>query len=554
VILRIVQKDWRLLWPMVALVSAIQVGLEWAVFSSGLFGEDPAAAALLRPLTLAWFVATAGLTAAVVHQDAIPGVDQDWLIRPLRRTQLLLAKLGFVAVSIGLPMFASNLADALASGFPWLPSIKAVLFKELFVFACFIVPVLALASLTRQMSELIMLGVALVVAFAVSLGVSGFAFGTGWCPTCSSGTAWMQHMLQHLGVLLGAGIILWLQYYRRSTDLSRALAVVGAVGLVFAQLPWNIAFAIEHRIAGLDTAEAGVNLQLAPDTDLPSAAAAGVAAGPAGVRPMGAASPGARDSTRALLNGRVDPAMQYLQRRARSRDASVAIELPLRTSGISADELLLADRSEIRLFDSDRRLMFRTDTAGALAILLTPVRGRSGAAPQVSYQSLDIPGKIYRQAASGAQLQLDYSLTLMKPAATYKLDALAGELQAPQIGRCATMADRDAVYLRCKSIAQPPFCYSATLYGPDGRSNPEVLKCTPDYRRSVPQFLYVLGIYGVDLPLHDRSGTPFGIDVSELGRSYVLFKIYEERDHFTRRLDVSQVSLDRWRAPAAELR
>ena len=31
--------------------------------------------------------------AAHGHQDPVPGVDQDWLIRPLPRTQLLLAKL-----------------------------------------------------------------------------------------------------------------------------------------------------------------------------------------------------------------------------------------------------------------------------------------------------------------------------------------------------------------------------------------------------------------------------------------------------------------------------
>jgi hypothetical protein len=534
---------------MVALTAAIQIGLEWAVYSTGLLGEDPAAAALLRPLAVAWFVAIAGLTAAVVHQDAIPGMDQDWLIRPLRRTHLLLAKLIFIAVSVGVPMFASNLVDALACGFPLLPSLKAVLFKELFVFGCFVVPVLALASITRQMSELIVLGAALMVAFAVSLGISGFVFGAGWCPTCNSGAAWMQHLLQHGGVLAGAGIILWLQYYRRRSDLSRALAVVGAVCLVFAQLPWNAAFAIEHRIASLDVERSAVNFAFNLGAEPPSIADA---AGSAGA--TSATAPGARASTRALLNGRVDPAMQYLRRRARANDASVEIELPLRASGTSADELLLADRTEIRLFDESRRLVFRTDTAGALGLLLTPLRGRPAAASDVTYQTFDIPGTVYRRAVAGAQLQADYSLTLMKRVATYKLDALAGELQASQVGHCATTADRDAVYLRCKTLTPAPFCYSATLYGPDGRSNPEVLRCIPDYRRSVPPFLYVLGVYGIDLPLHDRGGTSFGIEVPELGKSHVLFKIYGERDHFQRRLDLQRVPPADWQARSADFR
>ena len=97
-------KDWKLLWPMTVLVTAIQVGHEWAVYRSGLFGESPGAEVLLRPLTLAWFAGIAALAAAAVHQDAVPGVDQDWLIRPLRRTELLLAKLLFAALTIGLPM------------------------------------------------------------------------------------------------------------------------------------------------------------------------------------------------------------------------------------------------------------------------------------------------------------------------------------------------------------------------------------------------------------------------------------------------------------------
>ena len=85
---------------------------------SGLFRDLPAAEALQRPLNMAWFIGIAALAAAVVHQDPIPGVDQDWLIRPLHRTQLLLAKLAFLAITISVPMAALNLADALAIGMP----------------------------------------------------------------------------------------------------------------------------------------------------------------------------------------------------------------------------------------------------------------------------------------------------------------------------------------------------------------------------------------------------------------------------------------------------
>jgi hypothetical protein len=232
----IVKKDWKLLWPMVALSIAIQFGLEWAIFSAGLFGEDPAAAVLLRPLMLAWFVAIAAPAIAVVHQDSIPGVDQDWLIRPLRRTHLLLAKLAFAALTIIAPMFLANMLDALATGFPLLLSLKALLLKELFVFTCFVVPLMALAATARNTAELVVLGAALMVVFAVALSLSALLFGSDWCPTCNSGMSWLQHVVQHVGILIGAGVILYLQYYRRRSDVARAVAILGAIALVFAQL------------------------------------------------------------------------------------------------------------------------------------------------------------------------------------------------------------------------------------------------------------------------------------------------------------------------------
>ena len=195
----ILRKDWKLLWPMAALVVAIQVGYEWAAWSSGLLEHKTGAEALLRPLMLAWLIGIAALSAAVVQQDAVPGVDQDWLIRPLHRTDLLLAKLIFLALTISAPMFILNLAHALAMGMPFASSLTSVLSKELFIFASFVVPVAALASTTRNLTELIILGAALVVIFAASLSLSAFLFGPQWCPTCHTGMSWLQHLLQHVG-------------------------------------------------------------------------------------------------------------------------------------------------------------------------------------------------------------------------------------------------------------------------------------------------------------------------------------------------------------------
>jgi hypothetical protein len=513
--LHIIRKDWKLLWPMVALVTAIQLGFEWSVFRSGLFGDDAAAAALLRPLTLAWFIGIGALAAAVVYQDPVPGVDQDWLIRPLSRTQLLLAKLTFLVLSVSLPMVILNLAHAMAMGFPLLASLDTILAKDLFVFACFIVPVTALAAATRNMTELIVAGAALVVVFALSLSASSFLLGAEWCPTCNTGMSWLQHLMQHAGVTCGAAAMLALQYFGRRTQVSRTLAVAGTIALVFVQIPWNIAFSLQQSLSNRNGAADATSFEVGQGTGAAVAAAV----------------PGDRRTTQLLLHGRVDQAVESLKRRARADDSPVVVELPARLAGVPQDELLLVDRFDVRLFDRTGRVLYRGSNAGAAAEVMRPEQ-----------PIIDIPGRVYRKSAAAAsRLQVDYWLTLMNGPAEHKLAALDGELRSADIGSCATLLDRNEVMLRCKTIGHAPYCYSATLYAPDGRHDPEVLKCVPDYRRFVPEFLNVLGFYGADLPLRDRYGmVHYALDESELANAYVLLKIYREGAHFKRSLDVSR--------------
>jgi hypothetical protein len=527
---QILKKDWRLLWPMVALVVAIQVGYEWAAWSSGLLEHKTGVEALLRPLMLAWFIGIAALSAAVVQQDAVPGVDQDWLIRPLSRTDLLLAKLIFLALTISAPMFILNLAHALAVGMPLASSLRAVLSKELFIFACFIIPVAALASTTRNLTELLILGAALLMIFAVSLSLSAFFAGPDWCPTCHTGMSWLQHLVQHVGTVLGAIVILCTQYYWRRSALTRGLALLGAASLVFMQIPWNAAFAVERWLSEPTGDGAGVTLELAEQAASLTTSSAGRLA--------------PRQTAQLLLHGDVDQAFENLHRRARRRDTPVTIDLPLHTLGTSAAELLLVDRLHIQLASEAGRLLYRGPDAG-------PSPGLLAADPAdvtvPVHQTLEIPGDIYRTAsAARTRLQLEYWLTLVKMSGEYKIAALDGELRSPDLGICATSRDGNIVTLHCDSIEQAPFCYSAALYAADGRHNPEIFKCDPDYRRHWPPLIDVFNFFGLELPLRDPYGVAgYAIDPSELGTCYVLLKIYRERDHFKRTLSVADLHLER---------
>ena len=532
VIGRIMRKDWQLLWPIVALVTAIQAGFEWVSY----FGDRPGASVLMRPLIVAWYLGIAALSAAVVLQDPLPGADQDWLIRPVRRTDMMLAKLAFLGLSVSLPMSALNLAHAMALGFPFRPALEVVLYKEAYVFVCFVVPMVALATVARNMTEFIVTGALLVVVYAVSVSLSAIVSGTEWCPTCDTGLSWLQHVMQHAGILLGAGVMLGLQYHRRRTGLARAVAVVGVVALVFVQLPWNSAFALE----GWLTRSAGVTAPLT--FEFGSVARGG---GTTGGGSRGKV-PGPRQASALLLQGDVDQAVESLHR-ATAADAPVMIDLPVRIDGIASDQLLLVDRLGVSLYADDGRLLYRREHTGVPAQTFFPEpAGEPADSSGFIHQFVEIPGTAYRRAApQAARLRLEYSLTLMRTRTEYRMAAIDGALRAPDVGRCSSRYDDDAISVHCQPVGRTPFCYSATLYAPDGRHNPVVLKCRPNYQPFLPAPMNVQGFMGVDMPLRDRNGVAhYAVGGADLPQAYLVLKIYGELDHFVRTWEVSPFRLD----------
>ncbi|MBV8804953.1 MAG: hypothetical protein JO042_07895, partial [Sinobacteraceae bacterium] len=334
----ILKKDWALLWPLAVLVILIQLVLEWALYKSEFFGASPVAHELLRLMTPAWFIGLIAIAVAVVHEDTIPGVDQDWLVRPLQRRDLLLAKMLFVLGTVCLPMLVFNVAHVLVLGFPLVSSVADAFYKEIYLFICLLVPAMAVASATRNMRELVVLVVGLVVLYAASLWVGAMLFGEDRCPTCDTSVSWLQHLLQHVGLLVGSAVVLALQYYRRRTRISRMILAAGVVLLVIVQLPWDTAFAIQTRL--------GLTIGSPP-------AAIHIVAEPAEVIEQSGTGRGrqdnARRATQALLKGDVDAAVQDLQRLRHPSPAPVTLSVPLRITGLTHDDLLVVDHAEFAL-------------------------------------------------------------------------------------------------------------------------------------------------------------------------------------------------------------
>src|SRR5207245_10517284 len=122
------------------------------------------------PMSLLELLAVAIVIILVVHQDPIPGVRQDWLVRPIPSGDLFLAKLVFVVVLVQGPIFVTDLLQGLMNGFSLGQSAGAAFAYAVRMLLTLSLPVLAFAALTGSVTETIVasLGVlAVIVAFLV---------------------------------------------------------------------------------------------------------------------------------------------------------------------------------------------------------------------------------------------------------------------------------------------------------------------------------------------------------------------------------------------------
>jgi hypothetical protein len=393
------------------------------------------------------------------------------------------------------------------------------LYKEAYLFVCLLIPAMAVASATRNMIDLVVLVAALVVLYAASLWVSATLFGVDRCPTCDTSISWLQHLLQHLGLLVGSAAVLGFQYYRRNTRVSRVLLATGVLLLVIVQLPWDAAFAIQRWMGmpiGTSPAAIRIDADAAEVTD-------GIGAGRG-------RQVSARRATQALLQGDVDEAVLNLKSFRGPRDTPVMLTVPLRVTGVTHDEFLVVDRAEFSLVDARGKVLYRGTERKAVPLI--PDSDQAG----VVRQKFEIPGALYKRVRSQAvSLVVDYSLTLRAVVAEHKIRAADGEFRSPEIGVCQSGADPGASYIRCKQIGRAPNCYAATLYGPDGRHNPQVHSCGSDYRPFIPSTTNIMSFNGINLPIRDAYGVAhYEVDGSDLPHSYIILKVYEAGRHFRR--------------------
>jgi hypothetical protein len=179
-ILHILAKDTRHLWReiviSIALVAALVLTSHQARFLGGTsYGTEvtvsfsprgalnhflPSLLTVLIPLS--WWI----MIAPLIHEERLVGDRQFWVTRPYEWKKLLAAKVAFIFLFVYVPLFAAQCLLLARAGFSPLSSISGLLYNLLMLTAVLILPVVALATITRNFARLTLVVLGAIIPFA----------------------------------------------------------------------------------------------------------------------------------------------------------------------------------------------------------------------------------------------------------------------------------------------------------------------------------------------------------------------------------------------------
>jgi hypothetical protein len=512
----IFRKDARLLWPMAALVAALNVcaAVPYRLIDHGIRNSQLGILGTLLPALALLSVIVVVVVA--MHQDAIPGARQDWLIRPIRRVDMALAKLLFVLLMVQLPLWMVDVGTALADGFALPAASVAAAARNIQIFCEFALPAMMIGAITRTFVEAFVVAVGGFVLY-VGIFLVGLSMLLGMKGTVGeTGSAWMFTAAFDILALIGIAVILALQYLGRRTTLARwVVGVGGALAICVMHLPWPVAFRMQAALSPDPTAARAITVGFDPQ--------AGRYRLPAGAAPA----------------------------------VTSALHLPLRVSDVPDDSSVLMDRADVRIMGLDGTTLYQGkstisfDGRGSTLDGRFEVRAGHGDGPVHSIdERIYLPDDVYaRLSDRPVRMSIDYSLTLFGASGTYSLAATGARQSLPGLGLCSTGIDAegDDVEVGCLSTAQQPTCISVYLEHPaTGLRNPETHVCNPDYTPALIGQFWPDTIHrmGGEVRFFDRTGmVRFPVDGSKLAAARLIIKTYHARDHFTRHIDTPIVKL-----------
>jgi hypothetical protein len=498
-ILHIMRKDWKLLWHLVVAVALLNWIERIANSSLGIFRDrlTPSAMMLqyLGPFSL---LAAAILIVLVVQADAIPGLRQDWLVRPIRRRDLLLSKLLFVALLVQGPIFIAEVVQGLAAGFPLSQAIGAPLSRSLSMFVMFDLPALAFAGLTRNLPEAVGGGLIVTVAVAFFINASISLNTAAWIDMTGV-LSWVTDTLRTVWGVVAAAGLLSLLYFRRKTRAARWMsAAATAVWLFAGLLPWQTAFAIQERLSPQPSAADPVRISFEPNA------------------------------------GNIRLEHDDFQPAGVMRGPVQHVFVPVNIQGISNGELLDADRTTARLVTPDGRT-FELGEAPELTVF-------SGGP---FHQSIAVRQEIWNLVKDQpARLEIDYSLTVLKPGPDRTIPAIGGNQWVPETGRCATRMNGDNTQIEFGCL-MPGGNSCVTTFIQNARTGQITAQdrsCRQDYAP------YFGRLEGDSLSRTYANFLIQNVNASELRDAQVVVRVYRPATHFTRQVVIPNLRLSDWTA------
>jgi hypothetical protein len=194
------------------------------------------------------------LIGRLILAEAIPGDRQFWITRPYRWKSLLGAKLLFIAAFVNLPIFLAQLFIVALDGFPLVPSLPGLFWSQFLLFAFILLPIAAVGAVSRNLASFIFYAVVLLAIGAV-IQVARL-----------EGVGWVVDSVALVSLLAIAGPVLYLQYKRRRTDISRwfALGGIALAGIGILAMPWPMALAVQSRLSKQPSLAASVHVALGP--------------------------------------------------------------------------------------------------------------------------------------------------------------------------------------------------------------------------------------------------------------------------------------------------
>jgi hypothetical protein len=526
----IFKKDLRLLWLFGLAAAIMQFAIVAVHLKLGVFEEQPVFSSVLLLLESMMYFGVAVLIATVVHEDSIVGIRQDWLVRPIRRRDLLAAKMLFLLLAVQLPMLLAAVIGGLANEFSLWLSFSEALSQNFYFLIGFTLPIFAFVSLTRGTSEA--LGFAFVIVVADVLGAEALILpisGSPLGPTSNTGLIWIPLTWRFAIYLVAALAILVLQYFRRANRASRMVLAAAVVICLFTGLiPWNVVFAWQKDIAPASFTAKSIAVRFNPTLGhFQSGAQASAARNPAIFGPT----------------------------RRHETDEDTILHLPLVFSGIPAGSILKIDRAVARIIEANTTREQFVSAVGDPDDFEVPNDDQHPSEARPVDEILHVRGSSYtRLKDTPVTLQLDYSATLLNLSSTHSIPAVNGDLRIDGLGHCETRLNdsRTQVEFRCLDIGNTSQCTTVLLRDPaTGLHNPPLHGCRDDYapyfgRYKPPDTIMHTGF---DFNFRDPSDLiHYPVNESMMKGAQVLIRNYSVGGHFTMHLTISAIRFADWSA------